>query len=178
MLLDRTHEKFPDKILLNSESCIGDKPWEKHGPILGSWLRAEEYALGMIQDFDHHISGWIDWNLLLNEQGGPSYVNNTVDAAIVLNTTTKNEFYKQPIFYVLAHFSKFIPPDSVRVEANLNGFRAFTIKTVAFLCPDNRVTVILYNNSDKLRIIDFTDDVRGSFEFHLEPRSITTFIYA
>ncbi|XP_031621155.1 lysosomal acid glucosylceramidase-like [Contarinia nasturtii] len=178
-LLDHTHEKFPDKILLNTESCIGDKPFEKHGPILGSWPRAERYALGMIQDFQHYVAGWIDWNLLLNEHGGPTYtIYNTVDSAVILNTTTKNEFYKQPIFYVLAHFSKFIPSDSVRIEAELSGFRAFNIKTVAFLCPDNSVTVILYNHSDKLRIVDFTDDLRGSYEFRLEPRSITTFVYA
>lgn len=102
-LLDLTYNKYPDKILLNTESCIGDKPWEKHGPVLGSWSRAEQYALGIIQDLQHHVAGWIDWNLVLDEQGGPTYINNFVDAAVILNSSTKNELYKQPIFYVLAH---------------------------------------------------------------------------
>lgn len=159
--------------------------------------------MGIIEDLSHYVAGWIDWNLILNEgkkksirlliliefnihflpsiilneEGGPSYINNTVDAAVILNSTTKNEFYKQPIFYVLAHFSKFIPPDSVRIYSKLNGFRARNIKTIAFLLPDNTVTVILYNHSDKLRIIDFTDDLRGSYEIQLEPRSIVTVVY-
>lgn len=114
----------------------------------------------------------------MNEQGGPTYINNTIDAAVILNSTTSNEFYKQPIFYVLAHFSKFIPPGSVRIAADLNGFRAGSIKTVAFLCPDNTITVILYNKSDKLRIVDYTDKLRGSYEIRLEPRSIASFVYA
>lgn len=175
--LNEAIDKFPGKILLNTESCIGDKPFEVHGPVLGSWSRAERYALGIIQDLQHHVAGWIDWNLLLDERGGPSYVNNTVDAAVILNSTTHNEFYKQPIFYVLAHFSKFIPPGSVRISASLNGFRASNIKTVAFLCPDNKVSVIFYNHSDKKRLIEFTDILRGSFEINLEPRSITTFVF-
>lgn len=79
---------------------------------------------------------------------------------------------------MLAHFSKFIPPGSVRIEANLNGFRAGNIETVAFLCPDKTITVILYNKSDKLRIVDFTDELRGSYEIRLEPRSIASFVYA
>lgn len=58
-LLDQTHNKYPEKILLNTESCIGDKPWQVHGPILGSWSRAEQYALGIIQDLQHYIGGWI-----------------------------------------------------------------------------------------------------------------------
>lgn len=177
-LLDAASDRFPEKILLNTESCIGDKPFEAHRPILGSWSRAERYALGIIQDLKHHVAGWIDWNLILNEQGGPTYVNNTVDSAVILNSTNNNEFYKQPIFYVLGHFSKFIPPGSIRITATLSGFRASNIKTVAFLCPDNTYVVIFYNHSDKKTIIEFTDILRGSFEIDLEPRSITNFIFA
>lgn len=177
-LIDQTHAKYPDKILLNTESSVGDKPWETHSPILGSWSRGEKYALAMIEDLQHYVSGWIDWNLILDETGGPSYVNNTVDAAVILNTTNYREFYKQPIFYVIAHFSKFIPPDSIRIESTLTGFRSGSIKTVAFLRPDQTIVIILYNKSDKSRIISFTDDLRGSYELELQPRSINSFVFA
>lgn len=178
ILLDKAHDKYPDKIILNTESCVGDKPYEHHGPVLGSWERAEKYALSVIQDLQHFVGGWLDWNLVLDESGGPSYVNNTVDAAVVFNTTSKNEIYKQPIFYVLGHFSKFLPAGSVRIDSQLRGIRGRHIKSVAFLCPDNTVTIILYNSSNKKKTIDFTDDERGSYEINLEPRSITTFVYA
>lgn len=177
-ILDRTHFKYSDKILLNSESSVGDKPWETHGPILGSWDRGEKYILAIIEDLKHYVSGWIDWNLMLNENGGPSYVNNTIDAAIILNSTTFNEFYRQPIFYAMAHFSKFIPPDSIRIESTLTGFRSHLIKVVAFLRPDDKVTIILYNKSDKIKIISFTDDTRGSYELVLKPRSVNSFVFA
>lgn len=177
LLLDEAHKKYPDKIILNTESTIGDKPLEVHGPILGSWSRAEKYAVGIIQDLQHYVAGWIDWNLILDERGGPTYINNTVEAAVILNSTTKNEFYKQPIFYILAHFSKFIPPGSIRIEASLNGYESGNIKTVAFLCPDNTITVIFYNHSNKPRLIEFTDSLRGSYEIKLDPSSITSFVY-
>lgn len=176
--LDQAKEKYPDKMLLNTESSVGDKPWETHGPILGSWSRAEKYALGMIQDFQHHVAGWIDWCLVLDETGGPSYVNNSIDSAIVFNATNKSEFYKQPIFYVLGHFSKFIPPGSVRIESNLDGYRSNQIEAVAFLCPDETIAIIFYNKSNKLKLIEFTDDLRGSYQIRLEPKSITSFVFA
>lgn len=175
--LDQAHDAFPSKIILNTESCIGDKPYEVHGPVLGSWSRAERYALGIIEDLQHHVAGWIDWNLLLNERGGPTYINNTVDAAVIFNSTSGTEYYKQPIFYVLGHFSKFIPPGSVRISASLKGFNSNAIKMVAFLCPDNTITVVFYNNSNRKRLIQYTDELRGSFEIEIEPRSINTFIF-
>lgn len=176
-LLDLAHSKYQDKIILNTESSIGDKPWETHGPTLGSWERGEKYALHILQDLEHYAGGWIDWNLILDEKGGPNYIKNYVDAAVILNSTTHNEFYRQPIFYALAHFSKFIPSDSVRIESTLNGFRSDKIKAIAFVRPDDKVTIILYNGFDKTKMISFTDDVRGSFELELKARSINSFLF-
>lgn len=176
--IDIAHKKYPNMILLNTESTLGDKPWETHRPILGSWSRAEAYALGIIQDLQHHVAGWIDWGLILDESGGPNYVNNTVEAPIIFNTTTTNEFYKQPIFYVLGHFSKFTPPGSVRIESKLKGFQSNKIKIVAFLCPDRTVSMILYNQYNRQRSIKFTDNLRGSVTIELMPRSITSFVFA
>lgn len=84
-LLDQTHDRWPDKLILNTESCIGDKPFQTHGPLLGSWERAEEYIKAYIEDLQHSVNGWIDWNLVLDEAGGPNYTNNTVDAPVIMN---------------------------------------------------------------------------------------------
>lgn len=176
--IDAAHKKYPHLILLNTESTLGDKPWEEHRPILGQWKRAEKYALGIIQDLQHHVGGWIDWGLILDESGGPNYVNNTVEAPIILNTTSRTEFYKQPIFYVLGHFSKFIPPGSIRIDSELRGFQSSKIKIVAFLCPDRTVSIILYNQYNRQRIVKFTDKLRGSVAIELQPRSITSFFFA
>lgn len=171
--LDDAHQQFPEKMILSTEASSGDKPFETHGPILGSWHRAEDYAHSIIDDLHHSVGGWIDWNLILNEKGGPNYVNNTVDAAVILNTTTYNEFYRQPIFYVMGHFSKFLTPGSVRVEATSADSK---VKTVAFLRPDNTIAIILFNTSKDPKNIHYTDDSRGSYEFTIQPRSINTFV--
>ncbi len=72
-----------------------------------------------MQDLNHYTSGWTDWNLALNLEGGPNWVNNFVDAPIIVNKTS-HEYYKQPFFYALGHFSKFLIPDSVRIQVTAN----------------------------------------------------------
>jgi glucosylceramidase len=87
------------------------------------------------------VSGWIDWNLALDTGGGPTYLHNYLDSAIIVNATA-NEFYKQPIFYALAHLSKFVPPGSKRIQLTSTDSG---IDTVAFLRPDTIVAVVLLN---------------------------------
>ena len=95
-----------------------------------------------VQNLNHWVTGWIDWNLALNPQGGPNWAKNFVDAAIIVNTTA-NEFYKQPMFYALGHFAKFLPEGSIRIGVEpqeKNG-----VSAVAFQTPDSAVVIILYN---------------------------------
>ncbi|CAG2067465.1 unnamed protein product, partial [Timema podura] len=93
-------------------------------------------------DMNHWVSGWVDWNLALDLTGGPNWARNFVDAAVIVNATA-DEFYKQPMFYALGHFSKFVPEGSVRVEVGLatnTGIRA-----VAFRTPSGCLVIIFYN---------------------------------
>lgn len=55
------------------------------------------------QDLNHFVAGWTDWNLCLDERGGPNWVDNFVDSPIIVNGR-RDEFYKQPMFYALGHF--------------------------------------------------------------------------
>lgn len=87
--------------------------------------------------------GWLDWNLALDLEGGPNWVENFVDSPIIVNSTS-GEFYKQPTYYVLAHFSKYIPPGSIRIGINKSEASG-NIHSAAFLRPDGAVTVVLYN---------------------------------
>lgn len=87
--------------------------------------------------------GWLDWNLALDLEGGPNWVDNFVDSPIIVNATS-GEFYKQPIYYVLAHFSKYIPRGSVRIDI-AKSESSTNIHSAAFLRPDGAITVILYN---------------------------------
>lgn len=55
--------------------------------------------------------------MALDTSGGPESTQDMkLDAGIIINATL-DEFYKQPIYYVLGHFSKFILPGAYRVQA-------------------------------------------------------------
>lgn len=85
--------------------------------------------------------GWVDWNLALDTKGGPNWVQNYVDALIIVDAT-KDVFYKQPTYYVMTHFSKFIPRNSIKIEAKTKNDN---ILATAFITSDNQKVVLLYN---------------------------------
>ncbi|XP_064550259.1 lysosomal acid glucosylceramidase [Drosophila montana] len=177
-LIDDAHTEMPNKLLLNTESCIGDKPWQTHGPELGNWGRGESYMRAYIQDLLHNFNGWLDWNLVLDEQGGPNYVHNYVDAPVIVNTTSRTEFYKQPIYYAIGHFSKFLPEQSVRIEARTNETESFAqLSAVGFQRPDGSVALILYNGENLPVNVALNDSQRGAFNLRLPARSWHTVVY-
>ncbi|XP_026580900.1 glucosylceramidase-like, partial [Pseudonaja textilis] len=128
-------------------------------------------------NLNHFVTGWIDWNLALDMKGGPNWVDNTVDSPIIVNPL-KDEFYKQPMFYHLAHFSKFIPEGSVRVALTSNClFDSCQLKTSAFLRPDGTAVVVVLN--DWFVDISFTisDDQVGSIKDSARAYSIQTYLW-
>ncbi|TMW53582.1 hypothetical protein DOY81_001346 [Sarcophaga bullata] len=175
-LIDYTLKFLPNKLLFNTEACIGDKPWQTHGPELGSWERGEQYIRSLLQDFKHSFNGWLDWNLILDENGGPNYVNNTVDAPIIANTKNNAEFYKQPIFYAMGHFSKFIAENSKRIELKISAVQN-TLDAVGFKRPDNKIVLIIFNSAAISQDIELNDSEQGTFNINIPARSIHTIIY-
>jgi glucosylceramidase len=89
------------------------------------------------------VTGWTDWNLALDLGGGPNWSGNFVDAPVIVNATA-DEFYKQPIFYAMGHFSKYIPEDSVGLHVELvNSTRQ--VSATAFERPDGMKSVVILN---------------------------------
>ncbi|CRK87903.1 CLUMA_CG001690, isoform A [Clunio marinus] len=169
--LDDAEKLFPDKFFLSTEACSGDKPWEIHEPILGHWPRCEDYILDIIEDLNHYMSGWIDWNLILDLDGGPNYVMNTLDAPMIANGS---EIYKQPIFYGLGHFSRFIIPGSQRIYSKST---SPFIKSTAFLRPDGLTAIVFYNNGDHYIDVNVLDKSRGVLTINVPGKSVHTVIY-
>lgn len=134
----------------------------------------------LVNEFIHFFR-WYEWNLLLNETGGPNNALNglgVTDAPIVLNRNM-TVMYKQPMFYALAHFSKFITPGSVRIDARLSGVDKSIVQCLAFKRPDKKIAVLLYNNSTQ-QAIDLTvrDDPANGANIKLKPKSLNTLIYS
>ncbi|XP_067666262.1 lysosomal acid glucosylceramidase-like isoform X2 [Haliotis asinina] len=172
--LDIAHNMFPDKFILGTEACTGELPWDDK-VALGSWKRAQQYTHDIIQDLNHWVTGWTDWNIALDTQGGPNWANNFVDSPVIVNATAK-EFYKQPMFYALGHFSKFIVPGAKRISLYESG-AVETIETVAFLLPDDSVVLVIHNSLDGEYSMTLHDPDLGYANVKLEPLSINTFIW-
>ena len=98
--VQKVHDEFPDIELIFTEGC------QEGGPHIGSWDLGERYATSIINDLNRYTVGWIDWNLLLDERGGPNHVGNYCSAPIIVNTKTQELLYQSSYFY-LGHFSRF-----------------------------------------------------------------------
>lgn len=92
----------------------------------------------------YDYNGYTDWNMILDPNGGPNLAFNA-DAAVIANPNEK-EFLKQPIFYIYGHFSKYVRPDSIRIDAKVvNYANSSNLTVVAFERSDKINAVIIYN---------------------------------
>ena len=173
-VLDETYRQFGENyFMLNTEACWQDLVDRNKSVLLGNWNRAERYFRDIMQDLRYKFSGWVDWNLALDMSGGPNWENNFADSPIIVNPD-KDEFYKQPMFYVMGHFSKFVVPGSKMVQV-LN--QTDGIDMLAFLRPDNSVAAIFGNYDNYEKVFTLHDPDAGYINSKVPPKSFTTFTW-
>ncbi|KAK7081313.1 hypothetical protein SK128_000992 [Halocaridina rubra] len=117
-VMNLMHQSYPEKFLLYTESCEGWHGIPNEQVLLGSWQRAENYAHNIIQDVNHWATGWIDWNMVLDIQGGPNWAYNYVDAPIIVDKV-QGVFYKQPMYYAMGHFSIYVTTGDIRIFSSI-----------------------------------------------------------
>ncbi|OON70103.1 glycoside hydrolase family 30 protein [Hymenobacter sp. CRA2] len=165
--LRRVHEAYPEKNLIFTEGCIEKFSFDR----VGDWSLGEKYGYSMINDFNSGTVGWTDWNVLLDERGGPNHMGNFCFAPIIADTRTGKLVYTN-IYYYIGHFSKFIRPGAKRIGSSSN--RDF-LSSTAFLNPDGKVAVVVMNNSDKAQ--DFQLWMQGqAVTAASQPHSIMTVV--
>ncbi|XP_025018386.1 putative glucosylceramidase 3 [Tetranychus urticae] len=143
---------------------------------LGDWGRAEAYALDIIAGLQHWSTGWTDWALAVDTAGGPNWAKNWVDATIVVNATAQ-EYYKNPMYYALAHFTKFLPIGSTHVETSVENARRGVYR-VAFITSDNTLVLILLNMDEYEIDLTINGFAKVPFTTTLKPRSIRNMLIA
>ncbi len=90
------HETYPDKNLLFTEGTV-----ESFNPARYQiWANGERYGRSMINDFNNGTVGWTDWNILLDEIGGPNHVGNYCFAPIHADTKTGELTYLPSYYYI------------------------------------------------------------------------------
>lgn len=80
-----------------------------------TYTPVHRYARNIIVSLDHWVTGWIDWNIVLDAEGGPNHVGNFCGAPIMIDTKTKYVYYT-PIFHILSQFSRTIRPGDKAVQ--------------------------------------------------------------
>jgi glucosylceramidase len=137
----RVTEAYPKVNVLMTEACLYPFDLKK----INDWQWGETYGKSMINDFNNGAVGWTDWNILLDETGGPNHVDNFCYAPMHGDTKTGRLYYMNSYYYI-GHFSKFIRPGARRI---VSSSMVDTLMTTAFLNPDGKMAVVVLNLSDK-----------------------------
>ena len=166
--VEKVHEMFPNKNLLFTEGCsesFNDKRYQV-------WSNGEKYGRSMIHDFNNGTVGWTDWNILLDENGGPNHVGNFCFAPIHANTKTGDLIYT-PSYYFIGHFSKFIKAGAKRVSSIASRSQ---LLTTSFINKDGKVITIVMNQSDKRVIYNLCVGTKAA-EVSILPHAIQTLVF-
>ena len=161
--LQYAHNKAPNKYLIQTEACIDSEvpQWEdddwyfrKEATDWGYDWREDEkkylhpkyapfnrYSRDIIGSLNNWVDGWVDWNMVLDTQGGPNWVNNWCVAPIIVDPN-QDEIYYTPLYYVMTHFSKYIRPGAEIIDVENNDS---DLMVTAAQNPDNSIAVVLFN---------------------------------
>lgn len=135
------NQAFPGKNLIFTEGCK-----EKFNlDSVNNWSLGERYGNSMINDFNNGTVAWTDWNILLDEKGGPNHVGNFCFAPLHANTQTGKLIYTNAYYYI-GHFSKFIRPGAKRIAASASRAQ---LQTTAFRNTDGSIVVVVMNTTDQ-----------------------------
>jgi len=162
------YESFPGKNLIFTEGCADSFDSGR----LNDWKLGELYGRSMINDFNGGAVGWTDWNVLLDETGGPNHVGNFCFAPVHADTKTGQLMYTNS-FYYIGHFSKFVRPGAKRIASSPS--RSALLST-AFVNPDGQVSVVVMNKTEK-EVPYFLWVAGSGAEVSSPPRSIQTLVF-
>ena len=138
--IELTHNAFPCKLLFHTEGCTGYSKFNPKEEV----KNAEIYGHDILGDLNSGINAFIDWNLILDNKGGPNHKLNYCNSPVMINKE-KNDYIKNLTFYYIGHFSKFIQTGAKRIA-----FSKYTsdIEITSFINPDNSIAVVLMNRND------------------------------
>lgn len=135
--LKKHHKLFPDKHLLFTEGC------QENGPHFHDYAVGERYGRNIINDLRNYNEGFIDWNLFLDDTGGPNHVNNLCSSPVMLKIFHE-EVIKNPSYYYIGHFSKYIQKGAVQLLTKGTD----ELYYVAFKNPNGQIVFIMMNQTD------------------------------
>jgi glucosylceramidase len=165
--LKRVNESFPDKNLIFTEGCVERFALDR----VSDWALGERYGRSMINDFNSGTAAWTDWNILLDDKGGPNHVGNFCFSPVHADFSTGKLIYTNSYYYI-GHFSKFIKPGAKRIVSSSSREK---LLTTAFVNPDGSIAVVVMNPTDEA--FNYNLWIAGNAtEASSLPRSISTLL--
>ncbi len=191
--LQYAHNKAPNKYLIQTEACVdAEVPawkddlwyWSKEATDWGwDWAQEKDkylhpkyvpvyrYARDIIGCLNNWVDGWIDWNMVLDKQGGPNWFKNWCVAPVIVDPEN-DEVYFTPIYFTLAHFSKYIRPGAKRI-----GFEKTDENLIATAAknPDGSIACILFNPNEESKHVSLNLGTQTT-KISIDPKSIQTIV--
>jgi len=164
----KVYEQYPTKNLMFTEGCVEKFDAQKYQ----LWKNGQRYGKSMINDFNNGTVAWTDWNILLDQNGGPNHVKNFCFAPLHADTTTGELIYT-PSYYFIGHFSKFIEKGAKRVSSAASRSQ---LLTTSFINKDGKVVTVVMNQSN-LKINYFLCVGTTATEVSILPNAIQTLVY-
>ncbi len=172
--LQYAHKKAPNKHLIQTEACVDsevpkwqDDQWywskeatdwgwdwatEKNKHLHPKYVPVYRYARDIIGCLNNYVDGWVDWNMVLDTQGGPNWFKNWCVAPVIVDPA-KDEVYFTPIYYTLSHFSKFIRPGAVRIGVTQEDN---DLQVTAAKNPDGSIAIVVFNPTENPKALTLT----------------------
>lgn len=173
-VLQYAHNKAPNKYLIQTEACVDSEIpkwkddawyWKKEGTDWGwdwapenekhlhpKYSPANRYARDIIGCLNNWVDGWIDWNMVLDKQGGPNWFKNWCVAPVIVDPE-KDEVYYTPIYHIMSHFSKYIRPGAVRIGSTSTDN---DLMITAAQNTDKSIAVVIFNEKAQEKNINLS----------------------
>jgi glucosylceramidase len=160
-------KSYPDKNMMFTEGCVEKFDAAKYQ----YWPNAEKYGNAMINDFNQGANGWTDWNILLDQHGGPNHVGNFCFAPVHADLGTGELIYT-PSFFYIGHFSKFIQPGAKMVSTACS---RSILQSCSFINTDGTLATVVMNSSEnELKYKLYIEN--EAVEVKIQPHAIQTLV--
>ena len=178
--LNKLRKTWPNKGIIHSESSIDidakdpiGQYWRESTDYAGTFVPFDTYAYDIITDLNHGTQGYVEWCMILSNNGQPNPYDNFNSAPVLINPVTDEIIYT-PLYYLLSHFSKFIRPDAHRI--NLEGEQIEGVTYTAAKNTDGSMAIVVFNRNEEA--YELSVELENQFyTVRIAPRAMQTICF-
>jgi glucosylceramidase len=158
--MTRLHEMYPDLPVWQTEVChIRRTTLDKRNVPVFDFEDGDWWGRMLVDDMRNWASGWIYWNMIPDQNGEPWLVDlkhrnpeiNHQQPVSIIDTVNRKAVFTG-LYYYLAHFSKYVRPGAVRVEARGGA-------------PG--LSLVAFRDAGRRKILQLVNSAKNSAEFVL-----------